>query len=274
LSDVNNWLGRSQWGDPLYDGSIDEFRIYNTALSAGEVADSFATGPDPAPLPLLIVNRGTGAMSLSNQTAGNVQIKGYSITSAVGGLNPAIWTSIDAGNAFDPDGTWTSQSNTSTNLTESVTSGTLDGGTLAPAVSKGIGLPWLKTPFEDIAFSFTLGDGTVGNGTVQYVGTPLMRSDLNGDGEVTAADWALFVPNSFTSFPGETTVGAYLKGDLDGDLDSDYNDFLIFKTDFIAAQGAGAFAQLVGAIPEPSSLTLAAMVCAMLLGTRRKRGET
>jgi Concanavalin A-like lectin/glucanases superfamily len=274
LSDVNNWLGRSQWGDPLFDGSIDEFRIYNTALTPGEVTASYAAGPDPAPLPVLIVDRDTGAMSLANRTAGNVQIKGYSVTSADGGLNPATWTSIDAGNAFDPDGTWTAQSSMSTNLAESVTSGTLDGGTLAPAASSGIGTPWFKTPFEDIAFSFTLGDGSTANGTVQYIGTPLMRSDLNGDGLVTVADWALFLTNSFTSFPSETTVGAYLKGDLDGDLDNDHADFLIFKADFIAANGAGAFAQLTGAVPEPSSLALAAMVCAMLLGTGRDQRES
>ena len=33
-----NWLGRSQWSaDGLYQGLIDEFRIYNRALSDGEV---------------------------------------------------------------------------------------------------------------------------------------------------------------------------------------------------------------------------------------------
>jgi hypothetical protein len=33
-----NWLGRSQWsGDGYYQGLIDDFRIYNRAMSAGEV---------------------------------------------------------------------------------------------------------------------------------------------------------------------------------------------------------------------------------------------
>jgi hypothetical protein len=33
-----NWLGRSQWSaDGYYQGLIDEFRIYNRALSDGEV---------------------------------------------------------------------------------------------------------------------------------------------------------------------------------------------------------------------------------------------
>jgi hypothetical protein len=273
IPDVNNWLGRSQWGDPLYDGLIDELRIYNHALSAGEVTTSFNIGPDPAPLPVLVVNRDTGAISLANQSTGNVQIKGYSVSSIAGGLNPATWTSIDAGNAFDPDGTWTAQSSTSTNLAESVTAGTLDGGTLGPAASRGIGTPWIKTPFEDLVFGFTLGDGTNGFGLVQYTGhggVPVGRSDLNGDGSVNLADWSLFFPNSFTTLASETAVGAYRKGDLDGDKDNDYADFQLFKSDFIAANGAAAFATLEGAVPEPSSLALAALTL-MIVRFRLRR---
>lgn len=44
--DNNNWLGRSQWGDPLYTGSYRELRIYDTALSAAEIAASYLAGPD------------------------------------------------------------------------------------------------------------------------------------------------------------------------------------------------------------------------------------
>jgi hypothetical protein len=48
LSDVNNWLGRSQFSaDPALGASLDEFRIYRTALGASEVAASFAAGPNP-----------------------------------------------------------------------------------------------------------------------------------------------------------------------------------------------------------------------------------
>jgi DUF1680 family protein len=33
----NNWIGRSQFGDPDLNGSVDEFQIYSRALSAAEV---------------------------------------------------------------------------------------------------------------------------------------------------------------------------------------------------------------------------------------------
>jgi hypothetical protein len=49
LTDVNNWLGRSQWaGDPTFTGMLHEFRIYNVALSATAIQTSFMGGTDPA----------------------------------------------------------------------------------------------------------------------------------------------------------------------------------------------------------------------------------
>lgn len=42
----NDWLGRSQYGDPLFQGLIDEFRIYNGAIDAVQVGIDYATGPN------------------------------------------------------------------------------------------------------------------------------------------------------------------------------------------------------------------------------------
>jgi hypothetical protein len=43
---VNNYLGKSQYGnDPYLNGSIDEFRIYNGALAANEIAQAYSLGP-------------------------------------------------------------------------------------------------------------------------------------------------------------------------------------------------------------------------------------
>ncbi|QDU56553.1 lamin tail domain-containing protein [Aeoliella mucimassa] len=46
LNDNNNWLGRSQWNDPLFDGYHNEFRIYNQALSSSALAESYEAGPN------------------------------------------------------------------------------------------------------------------------------------------------------------------------------------------------------------------------------------
>lgn len=53
LPDVNNWLGRSQWGDPVFNGVYNEFRIYDLALDDTQIQLSYAAGPD-SPLTDLI----------------------------------------------------------------------------------------------------------------------------------------------------------------------------------------------------------------------------
>lgn len=43
---VNNWIGRSQFNDPAFDGTVDEFRIWTRALSGSHVALNAHAGPD------------------------------------------------------------------------------------------------------------------------------------------------------------------------------------------------------------------------------------
>ncbi|MBI4659262.1 MAG: hypothetical protein HY735_10510 [Verrucomicrobia bacterium] len=51
IQDVNNWLGRSNWPDAYFNGSFNEFRIYDTALSGLDVALSALAGPDSTQRP-------------------------------------------------------------------------------------------------------------------------------------------------------------------------------------------------------------------------------
>jgi hypothetical protein len=52
---TNFWLGRSNFGlDPFFNGTINEFRIYDGALSTADVAQSFARGPDSVPEPSVL----------------------------------------------------------------------------------------------------------------------------------------------------------------------------------------------------------------------------
>ncbi len=46
MTDNNNWLGRAQYADPMFCGSFNEFRIWDHAMTADEVAQSFTLGPD------------------------------------------------------------------------------------------------------------------------------------------------------------------------------------------------------------------------------------
>ena len=52
ISDINNWLGRSQFvGDDEFSGTLEEFRIYAGALSEALIGVSNKAGPNPAFLP-------------------------------------------------------------------------------------------------------------------------------------------------------------------------------------------------------------------------------
>lgn len=48
LSDVNNWIGRSNFKDAPLKATIEEFRIHKVALTADQVAASFDYGPNPS----------------------------------------------------------------------------------------------------------------------------------------------------------------------------------------------------------------------------------
>jgi hypothetical protein len=50
IDQVNTWIGRSNWaGDPFFNGSVNEFRIYDTAQTAQQIAASAGAGPDFLP---------------------------------------------------------------------------------------------------------------------------------------------------------------------------------------------------------------------------------
>lgn len=68
VGDTQNWLGRSQWGDASLTGSINEFNIYDEALSANEVAANFANGPVPEPGSLALL--GLGGLAILRRRRG------------------------------------------------------------------------------------------------------------------------------------------------------------------------------------------------------------
>lgn len=100
LADEDNWLGRSQWGDPIFDGLFNEFNIYDHPLTQAEVTANFNGGPVAVPLPTLIVNTTTGAAAIKNLAAGPIAIDYYEIASTAGRLNQATWNSLSDQN-FD-----------------------------------------------------------------------------------------------------------------------------------------------------------------------------
>ena len=104
IDDVNNWLGRAQWGDPMFYGKYNEFRIWEGALTAEQVTANFAAGPNTVPEPvvspmLTIVKSGDNVIVTWPNTA-----TGFVLESAVSLSVPVSWLPVDTSGAVDQGG--------------------------------------------------------------------------------------------------------------------------------------------------------------------------
>ena len=110
-----------------------------------------------------------------------------------------------------------------------------------------------------------------------YIGYDL--GDLNRDGTVDGADWRMFIAGNQADLSGLTWKDSYLRGDLDGDGDSDIYDFAKFREAYeLYHPEPGAFEAMVASYsaPEPSSLLLLAvgglaLLLLRLLGTSQPK---
>lgn len=206
LPDVNNWLGRSQWNDPLFDGSYDEFRIYDNGLSADQIALNTIVGPDQfAEAPAegifsLIVDTTSGAVTLKNNVNVPVPINYYEITSAGGALNPGSWDSLDDKESGDPAGQgWDQSGGTNANqLIELFLAAA--GDTIAANEEITLGNAFNPATFGsgnpgDLSFKFGFTTGALLTGGVTYMSSP-SGGDFDGDGDVDGRDFLVWQRNS------------------------------------------------------------------------------
>jgi exodeoxyribonuclease-3 len=97
------------------------------------------------------------------------------------------------------------------------------------------------------------------------------NADLTGDCALNVADWMQFRAGQQANMTGLTPSQAHAMGDLNGDFRNDHADFVIFKTAFDAANGAGALTAMLASIPEPSSCFLLVSAVFLCVIERRPR---
>lgn len=98
----------------------------------------------------------------------------------------------------------------------------------------------------------------------------LVAPDLDEDTNVDEDDWVIFMANHKGDLSALTPEQQFLAGDLDGDGDNDFNDFVLFEQGFDAFNSPGSFAAMLAAVPEPSSIVLGLAALTALVCTRRK----
>lgn len=231
----------------------------------------------------VVVNRDTGAIDVTNNTNAPVNLTSLTISSPFGSINPTLLTPItgnydSTGNgSVDNNNAWhvTSAAGNNVTFTE-ITNG--DAGTISVGqhfvLSPGGG--WLKSPTQDLGISLTV-NGSLLSAAISYAGNnnqAFTRSDLNFDGALTAADWAVFVTGAYVDLSSLSKAEAYQLGDLNADNANNFADFRLFKADYDTVNGIGAFAVMSGVVPEPSAALLVGVALVASLTVRSRQIPT
>jgi hypothetical protein len=213
----------------------------------------------------LVVNRTTGTVSI--QAVQNVTFGSYEIASgSFGSLKPGSWTPISSNNSADPDGSWDVTGTSSNGLLAETDTGA--GLSLLAGQSYVLGNIFQLTPYDDLRFELFAPGGQLLSETVEFTGAPITFGDFNRSGSIDISDYPTLVAGMGGKWSGLSLAESYLKGDMDGDLDTDINDFILF------VDAAGGYPALFGTavqVPEPSSVLLLALPLAALALRRKIR---
>ena len=201
------------------------------------------------------VDRTTGNLRLDANS--DFTIDAISIQSNAGALDPGNWSQIAGvldGNgdaSFDSD-PWEMTANTTQELSENEV-GPLDGAIIGPGglSSLDFGNVWVPSPFEDLVINLTLNNSafTVPL-TVEFTGgSEIGFGDFDADGDLDVDDYETLLLGLNQEFPGATDLESYAFGDLTGDQQTNFADLAAFRDLYDAANGEGAFDNLV---PEPT----------------------
>ncbi|WP_197528240.1 LamG-like jellyroll fold domain-containing protein [Posidoniimonas polymericola] len=252
-------------GFGFWDGYIDEVGLYSRALSSAEISQIVSNAQQGIqldgttnPYVEIEVNRSSGLVTLKNNTAGAVNLKGYEIESLGGNLDA---TELDplAGNAGFPVGSgtgngWESDgANGPTQIIESY----FDGASTFAAGTTPLGFIYkgASAADEDIRLRFSTPGGIVSSFVTYVDNYQSLLGDFNGDGMVNAADYTVWRDN--LNAPTEDLIN----NSGDGINGVDAQDYVVWKNNF-GAQASGVSA----AVPEPSALVLGMLILTSMAG--------
>lgn len=210
---------------------------------------------------VLQVNELTGAASIQHMSpnVGALDVTGYSILSSSGGLDQAAWQRLG--------GDFTEANPRADALAELNLSGSK---MFSNGNSHDLGNIFVGS-HRDLVFQYSTSDVDLAFGSVQYVlgggGGPSCEEiagsripgDLDGDGEVAFVDFLVL-----SEFFGAMNVG-YEAGDIDCNGEVAFADFLQLAENF------GKTAAAATSVPEPASASLLMLASLLCLSFRRRR---
>ena len=251
-----------------FTGRLDEFRIYDNALSDSEIAQL-------AMLPTLTleVHSGTGRVFIKNESEQDFNASYYEISSADieqdgGSLNVGNWVSLQDQNlpgfpAGNGNGLGWEEGGGSNDkmLGEGFLGAVGQGASLFASGMTPINLGTLfdTTASQDLSFTYQLLSGEFIAGEVVYISGSI-EGDYNDDGSVDAIDYAIWRENlgTTTLLPNDPTPGMVTS-----------SDFETWRLNFGRTPGAN-FTNI--STPEPNACLL--LTLAMVLSIAASKGAS
>lgn len=224
-----------------FDTDLDDLLFQYTGPGNGNInATINYTGAGVINDLVLYVNPTTGQTTMRNASPFNVEIDGYTITSASGALNTG-YTSLD--DAGVESGQWQEANVSATRVSE-----LMDGGVTEMSIHRSFNLGSLVTGgATDLAFQYLMaGESTPRTGTVIYQAASAavtLPGDYNNDGFVNAADYTVWrnALGTAATLPGDTSPGGVSAV-----------DYTVWANNYGRTAGGSSSV----AIPEPSALLL------------------
>ena len=274
-----------------FTGAVDELAIWRRTLSASEAAQIWNGGSGidlgsqiTESSLKLVVDRGTGSMTIENNTGVDQDLVGYQITSTAGAFNQTGWTSVagrlDAAGdgSIDVDDNWLVA--TSPNSVSDLSEISLGTGTLLAGESIELGYgTWAKFYEEasDVVFQYSDGVGdNLTSGLVRFeggAGSTASFGDLDFDGDLDSADWLKLQANFGSAVASLSEAQRYRLSDLNNDGIHTLDDILEFQVSYDNVNGLGSFqAMLSGAtVPEPETFVLLILAGVALCVRKRRK---
>jgi hypothetical protein len=98
--------------------------------------------------------------------------------------------------------------------------------------------------------------------------------DLNRDRNLDMNDFVEFLAGMYTDLSGLSSDQSYAKGDLNGDLETNALDFILFRQAYDVANGPGAFDTALTTTPEPSMINVVVTAFFLFAGSWRGMQRT
>lgn len=248
---------------PFGSAAVTDY-TFEYVTDAGEIIEGLVnvSGLNQVNNLLLTVDPSTGEVVLSNSSSSTLNLRGYTISSESGSLQPAngSWNSL-----ADQGVTGAQEANPTANFVSELVAESSDAIVLTPGQSYSLGDLFDEAGTADLELEFLLTSNAVvgdynGDGTVDAADYTVWRDNLGADGSL--------LPNRDPANAGVIGAADYTSWQTNFGLSSGQLEVWDGVVSYEAISGSAGLAS----VPEPTAASLL-LISTLLIGSRIRRSH-